>query len=146
MVFCFDMDGTIADLYGVTNWLDDLIAENDRPYAVAKPLCNMAYLARLIHKVQSNGHKVEIISWLSKCGTEAYNMEVTATKKAWLKKHLPSVNFDRIYIVPYGTPKSEVTKERCAILFDDEEKNRLEWSKGEAYTPDKIFEILKARA
>ena len=24
----FDLDGTIADLYGVEGWLDDLIAEN----------------------------------------------------------------------------------------------------------------------
>ena len=34
----FDMDGTIADLYGVENWLEMLIAEDPTPYAVAKPL------------------------------------------------------------------------------------------------------------
>ena len=27
-MICFDMDGTIADLYGVSGWLDDLRAEN----------------------------------------------------------------------------------------------------------------------
>jgi hypothetical protein len=29
------------------------------------------------------------------------------------------------------------------ILFDDEERNRLAWTKGGAYAPEKIFEILK---
>ena len=27
----FDMDGTIADLYAVTDWLENIIAENVRP-------------------------------------------------------------------------------------------------------------------
>ena len=38
----FDMDGTIADLYGVDGWLDDLRAERVRPYAEAKPLVNLS--------------------------------------------------------------------------------------------------------
>ena len=29
----FDMDGTIADFYGVDGWLADLEAHNVRPYA-----------------------------------------------------------------------------------------------------------------
>ena len=33
----FDMDGTIADLYGVKNWLPYLEAEDTTPYAIAKP-------------------------------------------------------------------------------------------------------------
>ena len=40
-VIVFDMDGTIADLYGVDGWLKDLRAENPRPYEVAKPLYDM---------------------------------------------------------------------------------------------------------
>lgn len=35
---CFDMDGTIADLYGVENWFEYLTAENVKPYKIAKPL------------------------------------------------------------------------------------------------------------
>ena len=34
----FDMDGTIADLYGVENWLEHLINGNTFPYEMAKPL------------------------------------------------------------------------------------------------------------
>lgn len=140
--YCFDMDGTIADLYGVENWLDYLINEKAYPYEVAKPMVNMSRLARIIHRVQARGDRVEIISWLSKNGSEHYNMAVTLAKVEWLKKHLPSVEFDEIHIVPYGTPKANVTHAYGAILFDDEERNRVEWHKGMAYTPDKIFEIM----
>lgn len=34
-MICFDMDGTIADLYAVPNWLDKLRAEDASPYADA---------------------------------------------------------------------------------------------------------------
>lgn len=137
----FDMDGTIADLYGVEGWLADLEAHRTRPYDEAKVMHNMSALARAIHKAQSNDIKVGIISWLSKSATEDYNKAVAKAKRKWLKKHLKSVNFDEVHIIPYGTPKSTVAI-NGAILFDDEERNRIEWN-GKAYTPEKIFEIFK---
>lgn len=135
----FDMDGTLANFYGVEGWLNDLINSNSRPYAIAKPLFNFSVLARQIHRLQNLGYKVNIISWLSKSGTEEFNAEVTAIKMAWLAKHLPSVQFDRITIVEYGTPKSTCGN---GILFDDEERNRTEW-KGIAYDVENILEVLK---
>ena len=128
----FDCDGTFVDLYGVENWLDYLINSNPYPYMVAKPLVNLSHMARLIHKAQKEGYKVGIISWLSKSGNEEYDRLVTTAKNEWLKKHLPSVTFDEIHIVKYGTSKASLGK---GILFDDEEKNRKEWEEksGEAY-------------
>ena len=128
----FDCDGTFVDLYGVENWLEYLINSNPYPYLIAKPLVNLSYMARLIHKAQNNGYKVGIISWLSKSGSEEYDRLVTTAKNEWLKKHLPSVTFDEIHIVKYGTSKASLGK---GILFDDEEKNRKEWEEksGEAY-------------
>ena len=35
MRICFDMDGTIANLYGVENWLAYLVAEDVKPYKEA---------------------------------------------------------------------------------------------------------------
>ena len=138
----FDLDGTIADLYGVEGWLADLEAHRTRPYDEARVMHNMNTLAKAIHKAQKSGIKVGVISWLSKTATEDYNKAVTKAKLKWLKKHLKSVNFDEVHIVPYGTPKSTVAI--CeGILFDDEERNRIEWNKGKAYPPEKIFEILK---
>ena len=134
----FDMDGTIADLYGVEGWLADLEASNVRPYAEAKPLVNMQRLARRLNTLQRNGYEIGIISWLSKNGTEEFNRRVTATKMAWLRNHLASVEFNEIHIVTYGTPKQNIGK---GILFDDECPNRENWGEG-AYEPKDIFTVL----
>ena len=138
---CFDMDGTIANLYAVENWLDYLIAENEYPYANAKPMLNMSHLARLLNKAQRNGYEVNIISWLAKNSTKEYDEKVIKAKKAWLAKHLPSVHFNNVYIIGYGTPKS-LYAEKGSILFDDEENNRKEWN-GIAYTEKEIIKVLK---
>ena len=138
----FDMDGTIADLYGVENWLDYLIASDTLPYAVAKPLLRLNSLARILNRLQREGYRIGIISWLSKSGTEEYNNAVTETKKNWLKKHLASVHFDEINIVKYGTPKQTFAKTENDILFDDEEKNRNDWT-GKAFDVNEIIKILK---
>ena len=138
----FDMDGTIADLYGVENWLAYLEAEDVTPYAVAEPLLRLSALARKLNTLQRNGYNLAVISWLSKSGSEAYNEAVTAVKLNWLKKHLPSVNWDRITIVPYGTPKQNFCENPLDILFDDEERNRSNWT-GRAYDVQNIMEILK---
>lgn len=138
----FDMDGTIADLYSVDNWLNDLINSNVRPYAVAKPLLNMQVLARILNKLKKKGYTIGIISWLSKSGTDEYNEKVAKVKQKWLKTHLKSVEFDEINIVKYGTPKSTVCNITGGILFDDEERNRTEWN-GTAYNVNEILTILK---
>lgn len=136
----FDMDGTIANLYAVENWLADLRAERTRPYDMAQPMVNFSLFARLLHQLQADGWKVGIISWTAKSGSEAYNMAVEMAKRAWLARHLPSVEWDEIKVVRYGTDK--LTATGGGILFDDEEGNRSAWGEG-AYHPDHIVEILK---
>lgn len=142
MILYLDMDGTIANLYAVNGWLENLQTYNPKPYIEAKPMQNMSRLARKLNKAQRKGVKIGIISWLSKSATDEYKEAVTKAKRKWLKKHLKSVNFDEIIIVPYGTPKSSVASGE-GVLFDDEECNRLEWNKGEAFPPEKIFEVLE---
>ena len=139
----FDMDGTIANLYGVENWLDMLRSENALPYESAAPLVRMSQLARLLNKLQAEGYIIGIISWLAKDSTETYDLEVKKAKINWLRNHLKSVNFDEIKIVPYGTPKEKTVNYPNGILFDDEEQNRKNW-KGQAYDETEILEILKA--
>ena len=138
----FDMDGTIADLYGVENWLDYLIASDALPYEIAKPLIRLNALARILNRLQKQGYKVGVISWLAKNSNTDYDEKVTKAKKEWLKKHLASVNFDEIHIVKYGTPKQTFAKTENDILFDDEEKNRNDWA-GKAFDVNEIIEILK---
>ena len=141
MKICFDMDGTLADLYGVDNWLADLRSENTRPYEMAKVLLNMNILARRLNRLQAKGHKIVVISWLSKSGSDNYNEAVTEAKKAWLKKHLGSVKFDEMNIVKYGTPKSLFCSSAEDVLFDDEKPNRENWL-GRAYDVNNILETL----
>lgn len=138
----FDMDGTIADLYGVENWLEMLRSSDPTPYAIAKPLVRLNVLARKLNQLQRQGFELAIISWLSKCGNSEYNELVTTAKLEWLAKHLPSVHWDRITIVEHGTPKEEYCESPLDILFDDEEKNRESWN-GIAFDVDDILGILK---
>ena len=139
----FDMDGTIANFYGVPNWLECLVANDPTPYKVARPLVNMNVLARLLNRLQAEGYHIGIVSWLSKNGTAEFNEAVTATKKEWLNRHLHSVNWNEIVIVPYGTPKQKVVQFSTGVLFDDEAPNRANWT-GTAYDVENILEILKA--
>lgn len=136
----FDMDGTIADLYGVDDWLNDLINGDTRPYDIAKPLVNMSALARVLNGLQKKGYIINIISWTSKNGTVEYNERVKVAKLKWLAKHLKSVKFNNVYIVPYGTPKHEISS---GILFDDEKPNRDKWGVG-AYDVNDMLRVLRA--
>ena len=125
MKIWFDMDGTIADLYGVDGWLHYLINSDVYPYANARPLLHLSTLARMLNKLQREGYEIGIISWLSKSGTDEYNQAVTDAKMKWLKKHLASVQFNAIHIVKYGTPKEIFSSSENDILFDDEEKKYI---------------------
>lgn len=138
----FDMDGTLADLYNVSGWLDSLHASDPSPYMIARPMLHFSTLARLLNILQHKGYVLGVISWLAKNADENYNTAVTIAKTAWLKRHLPSVHWNEITIVPYGTPKEEVASFPNGILFDDNESIRKAWS-GTAYDVDNIIEILK---
>ena len=138
----FDMDGTIADLYGVENWLDYLINADALPYEIAKPLVRLSALARVLNRLQKQGYKIGVISWLAKNSDAIYDEKVTKAKQNWLKKHLASVAFDEIHIVKYGTPKQTFANTENDILFDDEERNRTSWI-GKAYDVTEILATLK---
>ena len=136
----FDMDGTIANLYAIEGWLEMLTVTYDPyPYANAEPMLNMSAFARLLHKAQRLGYEIGIISWLSKNPTAEYDIAVTQAKLEWLRVHLPSVEWNEIHIVAYGTPKHTICS---GVLFDDEEHNRNMWGQG-AYEPCEILEFLR---
>ena len=140
MKIWLDMDGTISDLYGVTDWLSMLRAYDPTPYTIAKPLVNLSKLARYLNKAQKCGHQIGIVSWLSKDPDPEYGAMVTSAKMFWLSHHLPSVKWDEIKIVPYGVNKWELCGE--GILFDDEAPNRDSWQGDGAFDPCDIFNVL----
>ena len=137
----FDLDGCLVGLYDVPNWLEYLIAEDTTPYEIAEPLLRLSALARKLNAMQRNGYNLGVISWLSREATAEYNEAVTEAKLNWLAKHLPSVRWDYIDIVPYGTPKETFCRTAEDVLFDDEERNRNNWT-GKAYDVENILGVL----
>ena len=144
MKIWFDMDGTIADLYGVENWLEMLIAHDETPYAIAKPIVHLSVLARLMNKVQRKGFEICIVSALAKDSTAEYDERVRNAKIKWLANHLKSVHFDEIRFVPYWYTKNDVNT-GADVLFDDEERHLEKWT-GTAVHASKMIETLKAIA
>lgn len=142
MTIYFDMDGTIANLYSVEDWLPRLRSYDPTPYTVAKPLLRLSTLARLLNKLQRKGYRLGIISWGSMNAPDFYDEAVAAAKLFWLNRHLPSVAWDEIHITAYGIPKEETAEEPDGILFDDNEGIRNAWT-GTAYNVENIIEILK---
>ena len=110
----FDMDGTIADLYGVANWLEKLTNSNPSPYEMARPLVNMNTLAKRLHKAQKNGYQIGIVSWLAKNSNKEYDDAVTKAKQKWLSTHLKSVKWDFNLIT-----KEEPKKSRQPAVAQD---------------------------
>lgn len=137
-MICFDMDGTIADLYSVPNWLDKLRAEDSSPYSDAAPMWNMKELRKVLLLLISEGWEVRVISWLSKDSSESYKNEVRKAKLGWLEKY--DFPYRRCHLVAYGTTKADCVRRWAspAILIDDNEKVRNGWHLGETIDPTKV--------
>ena len=134
-MICFDMDGTIADLYAVPNWLAKLRAEDASPYAEADPMWDMAKLRDILLKLIAKGWEIRVISWLSKDSTEEYKEAVRQAKREWLARYdFPA---DKVHLVAYGTTKADCVRRitEAAILVDDNEKVRNGWHLGETIDP-----------
>lgn len=143
----FDMDGTIADLYGVDGWLDDLHAERTRPYENAEPMYDMVELVELLNRLRTLGWLVCVTTWLAKDATKEYNKAVTKAKKEWLKKY--NFPYDEIHCIKYGRTKADCTRKKAdfQILIDDNKKVRDGWTLGTTVNAQfNIMNFLKALA
>ena len=126
----FDMDGTIANFYGVVGWLDYLKESNPTPYIVAEPLYNMEELRTVHEMLKIFGWKIVITSWLAKGSSKEFDNEVRQAKLEWLDTF--NFPYDEIHLVKYGTTKANCTRKLggLQILVDDNEKVRNGWSLG----------------
>lgn len=126
----FDMDGTIANLYSVENWLPKLREYDASPYVEAEPMCDMIELRDTLIKCKDNGYTVEIVSWLSKESTPAYDKAVAKAKELWLKVVGLWDVIDHFHFVAYGTDKRTASTAHDGILFDDNAEVRDAWGEG----------------
>lgn len=134
------MDGTIADLYNVPDWLDKLQSENPEPYIVAAPMWDMIRLRAALRKLQGQGWQVRVISWLAKDSSESYKEAVRAAKRRWLEHY--DFPLDGVHLVEYGTTKANCVRRYLdsepMILIDDNEKVRHGWNLGDAINPQEV--------
>lgn len=142
---CFDLDGTVADLYGVQGWLETLRSEDASPYYNAAERYDLDYLNDLLELYKACGGHIVVLTWLAKGElSEGFKRTSSAAKVLWLRENLPAIADVRA--LDYGTPKWEcVQNVKNAILFDDELSNRLQWLRqgGKAYTPSRIFRTIE---
>ena len=144
----FDMDGTIADLYGVENWLEELRSENPHPYEVAKPMYSMDFLNGLLDYFKMLGWRIVVTTWLAKGASKEYDDLVREAKIAWLEKY--EFPYDEIHLVKYGTTKANCTRHLggVQVLVDDNENIRKGWTLGDTIDAshnivEQLFELLE---
>ena len=106
----WDMDGTIANLYSVPDWLKKLRSEDPSPYLDADPMCDMKKLAEVLNLLKSAGWEINIITWLSMNSSEEYKDAVREAKLAWLNKW--GFVYDHFHGVQYGATKADSVRKR----------------------------------
>ena len=126
----FDMDGTIANFYGVDGWLEDLRNENTRPYEVASPLYDMDILNSILNAFKNKGWNIVVTTWLAKNGSQEFNNRTRVAKKEWLDRY--NFPYDDVHMVKYGTTKANCTRKLGGfqILVDDNANVRKGWTLG----------------
>lgn len=150
---CFDMDGTIADLYSVSDWLPKLRAEDPSPYQDAEPLVDMERLNEVCALLKKAGWEIQVITALSKDASPEYKKAVREAKRAWLEKW--GFVYDKFHGVDYKMPKCEVLRREMptgmkvyrmcqdywgkeipeAVLVDDETRHTNRWGWGRTIDP-----------
>lgn len=116
----FDLDGTIADLYGFSGWLDCLQNEQTDPYTEAGLLVDGEQFRNFLAAGKAAGVLFGVISWGAKNASKDYQKAIKRAKIDWLKKNNLLEYFNELHVVRYGTPKNRAAKNRTGVLIDDE--------------------------
>lgn len=123
----FDMDGTIANLYAVDEWLENIHNEVENMYKNLEPMVDMNLLQTICKDLQMVGYKIGVITWLPP-GRKEYREKIAKEKREWLARYMPIV--EEIHIQEYMTPKQTAitTITGRMILVDDNEEVRNKWN------------------
>lgn len=136
-VIYFDMDGTIADVYGVQYWKERLDNCDSEVYTEASTMNELEQVCELCSRLQDQHQfKIGVISWCSRSGSADYHKEVRRVKREWLSKHF-GCRIDECHIVKYGTRKDYVAEGKLGILFDDNAEARKNW-RGISVNPNEV--------
>lgn len=124
----FDMDGTVADLYGSDNWLDNLQNERNGVFNNLFPLVDMNELAMVCHQLMDNGYSFGIITWLPMGASYEYEHVCEQEKREWANEFMPWVS--EFYAQSYGVPKqyAPIKRAQNMVLIDDNTEVRAMWN------------------
>ncbi len=136
----FDMDGTIADLYNVNDWLNKLQDSDASVFAEAKPLVDINAFKAYLRDMKTLGHSVEISTWLPKNATNQYKKAVIKAKAEWLVKYGIMELLDAVNYLDYGVDKSQGVSD---IIYDDSDEVLLNF-KGVSKSNILLYDVLKA--
>lgn len=134
----FDMDGTLANLYGVParqfhgqsmNVFQRLDNNDARVYGEAKPIMSNVNLLKTLKRA---GYRIGIITAGSRFppGTPPQvqaqmNHDTLLEKKNWLSRY--GIWVDEFKFTPYGVPKINSAADKKGVLIDDEDKVLRNW-------------------
>lgn len=124
----FDMDGTVADLYGEKDWLNNLRNEHKGSFINLRPLVDMNELAMVCHQLMNLGYSFGVITWLPMGASYEFERVCEEEKRAWVEEFMPWVS--EFYAQSYGVPKQYAPSKRAAemILVDDNAEVRAMWN------------------
>ncbi len=141
---CFDMDGTIANLYQVEGWKNMLNNSNSTAYLQAEPLFDMQALREILLQLKTVGWHILVITWGSMDSSKCFLEETKVAKTEWLDTM--QFPYDGIHCIKYGSSKSKALNSRfeTGILIDDNPDVRKKWKLGDTLNPsENLIEELK---
>lgn len=127
-----DMDGTIADLYGIAEWLPRLQHEDATIFTECAPLVSESVL---LQHFPTDKYDIKILTMTPKGATAEYCEQVKEQKIEWLNKYFPSIK-TKIF-KKYGDNKN-LKNSAMAVLVDDNEKIRQNF-RGVALDPANLW-------
>lgn len=119
----FDMDGTIADLYGVENVFKRLDALDASVYLEAEPIQEYIQMIRDFHHM---GYEVNILSCLGMISEEVFDKNTKENKDKWLDKYVGCEYINKRIYIPNTKHKEEYI-DAIGILVDDDERVLVNW-------------------
>ena len=146
----FDMDGTLADLFGVEGWMPAIRSGQTFPYEIAEPIHNDGEFKRVIKKLRDRGYHIGIVTWGSMVADDDFDRRTRKIKREWIRRHVGAV--DEFRFSRYGIPKYElVSHVDGALLVDDDPNNLKAWAKRgnpvlDARNPKKVMSVLQKLA
>lgn len=119
----FDMDGTIANLYAVTNVFERLDGLDATVYSEALPINK--YID-MLKEFKYMGYKVVILSCLGMISEEKFDKDTISNKNKWLDMYVGKEFIDDRIFIEYTKHKENYVKEG-GILVDDDDKVLMNW-------------------